>query len=277
MMNKVHFLLLVQFLLSALIAQNEAATTWGFEERNGPSTWGGRCQTGTRQSPINIKSEWFSSKADKLTFGNYDQSGPITLVNNGHSVVVLGFDQWPKQPYITGGGLGAKYVLHQFHFHWAHSLNGSEHTVDGQFYEAELHLVHGKEGLSFAEALAHSDGLAVLGKFLELQNGTTPTSMDVLEGALGQVVNAGASVQLDAYNIGLHLPPCPGKYFRYNGSLTTPYCEEVVVWTVFAQPAPITPIQVPWNYCTQFTAMTALPRQMGALCSHSIILRVTDP
>uniref|UniRef100_A0A914HN32 Carbonic anhydrase n=1 Tax=Globodera rostochiensis TaxID=31243 RepID=A0A914HN32_GLORO len=229
-MNKIHFVFLVQFLVSVLIAQNKAATTWGFEEHNGPSTWGGRCQAGRRQSPINIKSKWFSSKADKLTFANYDQSGPITLVNNGHSVVVLGFDQWPKQPYIMDGGLGAKYVLHQFHFHWDHSLNGSEHTVDGKFYDAEVHLVH--------------DGLAVLGKFLKLQKGTAPTSLDALEGALGQVVNAGASVQLDAYNVSLHLPPCPRKYFRYNGSLTTPNCDEAVVWTVFAKPAPITPTQL---------------------------------
>lgn len=34
------------------------------------------------------------------------------------------------------------------------------------------------------------------------------------------------------------------KYFRYEGSLTTPYCTESVVWTLFEFPIPLSKDQV---------------------------------
>lgn len=37
------------------------------------------------------------------------------------------------------------------------------------------------------------------------------------------------------------------KYYRYNGSLTTPDCAEAVVWTLFENRIPLSKTQVP-NY-----------------------------
>lgn len=34
------------------------------------------------------------------------------------------------------------------------------------------------------------------------------------------------------------------KYYRYEGSLTTPYCTEAVVWTLFEFPIPLSKDQV---------------------------------
>lgn len=95
-----------------------------------------------------------------------------------------------RVPYITDGGLGDRYNLVQFHLHWGKdSSRGSEHTVRnkkyGKFntirhlfqtkhnsyvrYAAELHLVHynAKYG-NLANAVQNSDGLAVLGVFIQV-------------------------------------------------------------------------------------------------------------
>lgn len=39
---------------------------------------------------------------------------------------------------MARGGLPDQYGLKQFHFHWSTSLNGSEHTVNGRHYDAEV-------------------------------------------------------------------------------------------------------------------------------------------
>ena len=46
-------------------------------------------------------------------------------------------------PELTGGPLGdRKYRLEQFHLHWGgQEGRGSEHTVDGKMYDAEVRRV----------------------------------------------------------------------------------------------------------------------------------------
>uniref|UniRef100_A0A183C1Q1 Carbonic anhydrase n=1 Tax=Globodera pallida TaxID=36090 RepID=A0A183C1Q1_GLOPA len=198
------------------MAQANEGEHWGYEPENGPSTWGGLCQTGKRQSPINIQKDCFNeNKTPQLTFENYDKNGLVTMTNSGHSVMISGFNNWPLQPFISDGGLGSKYMLNQFHFHWSQNANGSEHTVDGEHFDAELHMVHIKEGLSFSEAIDSSDGLAVLGIFYKI--GDDGRSMLSLQNGLNEVTRKD--------NLEM--------FFRYNGSLTTPECNEAVVWTVF--------------------------------------------
>ena len=40
------------------------------------------------------------------------------------------------------------------------------------------------------------------------------------------------------------LPTDKTKYYRYNGSLTTPDCNEAVTWTVFNDPVEVSQAQV---------------------------------
>ena len=51
------------------------------------------------------------------------------------------------------------------------------------------------------------------------------------------------------------IPPETEKFYRYNGSLTTPDCLESVTWTVFHQPL--------WIYEDQMSAFRALSNDQG--------------
>ncbi|KAK6017691.1 hypothetical protein OSTOST_16784, partial [Ostertagia ostertagi] len=60
------------------------------------------------------------------------------------------------------GNLPGKYYLQQFHLHWGDNDNiGSENTVDGRHYSAEVHFVHFMEGLhNMSEAAKTPHGIA---------------------------------------------------------------------------------------------------------------------
>ena len=62
------------------------------------------------------------------------------------------------------------YELWQFHAHWGNEDgHGSEHTVDGKNYAAELHLVHWNKKYGTPDtAVDKPDGLAVLGLLIEV-------------------------------------------------------------------------------------------------------------
>uniref|UniRef100_A0ACB8EC65 Uncharacterized protein n=1 Tax=Sphaerodactylus townsendi TaxID=933632 RepID=A0ACB8EC65_9SAUR len=105
---------------------------------------------GKTQSPINIvtnkvETDW---NLTPFKFENYQnvQENKWILKNTGHSVQV-DLDESAK---ISSGGLETTYRAVQFHFHWGsnHSHEtapGSEHTIDGERYAMELHIVHIKD------------------------------------------------------------------------------------------------------------------------------------
>ena len=81
----------------------------------------------------------------------------------------------------------------QFHFHWgdATGAKGSEHTLYGKQFDAELHFVHfnTKCGRDLTEALtncAGHDALAVLGVFIE-EGGNDNHAYDSIIDGLGQI------------------------------------------------------------------------------------------
>ena len=66
----------------------------------------------------------------------------------------------------------------QLHFHWgADNSKGSEHTINGEEFPMEMHIVHKKVGLTVEEALATSDGLAVVGQMFQV----TSFQFDILD------------------------------------------------------------------------------------------------
>jgi len=227
---------------------------WGYDEKvaGGPDQWHHHDEdcAGRFQSPIALWQEDLSIDNDLPAFEliGYDKElYGLQMENNGHTVKIE-FD--PKQHglRIRGGGLqnGTFYRLAQFHFHWgATDEVGSEHMLGDHYYPFELHLVHIKEPLTLAQALKDPQGLAVLGVLFEHNDLDNNTALIPLIEVMNHVVDKGGKVRLRRPIKARDLLPLDvSNFFRYQGSLTTPPCSEVVTWTVFVDAHPITTAQI---------------------------------
>ncbi|VDK88549.1 unnamed protein product [Onchocerca ochengi] len=228
-----------------------AAYEFGYDRKNGPHTWPGVCQTGKRQSPVDIKAfEIEIAPLEPLTFANYEHIGDITLANNGHTVIGSGFERWGhKRPYISGGGLNGTYHLVQFHFHWSQRNDtGSEHTIASLHYPGEVHLVHLKKDASPDEV----NTIAVVGVFIRFDN--YAQSLQKLKPYILSLKMPETENMVLGFTANSLLPAHRENFYRYEGSLTTPGCDEVVIWTVMADPITATPSQLQALHQVQFAS-----------------------
>lgn len=111
---------------------------------------------------------------------------------------------------------------------------GSEHTLGGLQYPAELHLVH--------KGVEDPNKLAVLGIFLNV--GKDDSALRSEETVISKILEPGQRAEMKNQVLELKLPENRNSFARYNGSLTTPPCTECVIWTVFTEPVSITREQV---------------------------------
>uniref|UniRef100_A0A3B5AU45 Carbonic anhydrase n=1 Tax=Stegastes partitus TaxID=144197 RepID=A0A3B5AU45_9TELE len=202
---------------------------------NAPEKWDHSFKdcAGTRQSPINIVTRK-TLKDERLTpiqFKNYQQIFRSNIKNNGHSVQV----GIPHLSTISGGGLEGTYKAVQFHLHWGKNGGpGSEHTIDGEQYPMELHIVHMKSHyIDLTTALRDPEGIAVLG-FLYEKSSSSNKKYEPIISSLRSIKSTSmydSSLVPSEQNM--------TSYYRYKGSLTTPGCAEAVVWTVFEKPIPL--------------------------------------
>ncbi|XP_067824022.1 carbonic anhydrase 4a [Heptranchias perlo] len=193
-----------------------------------------------KQSPINIitKKAQINTQLGPFIFEGYDhcdKDSKWTLANNGHSAqVTLSGDIT-----IKGGGLPSTYKAVQFHYHWGtESDPGSEHTIDGEQFPMELHMVHMNQNYgSIEEAIKHNDGLAVLA-FMFVESPEENLKNRYLINALKNIPQSGNSTLLEPFSLKEMIPDQKKlkKYYRYGGSLTTPGCDEAVIWTIFEEP-----------------------------------------
>ncbi|XP_014809350.1 PREDICTED: carbonic anhydrase 9 [Calidris pugnax] len=207
---------------------------WSYEDQD---YWGQDYPdcAGNTQSPVNIDTAKtiFSPQLRPIQLSGYSlpASDRLMLKNNGHTVVL----ELPQSLAITGG-YAQQYRAVQLHLHWGSSSGpGSEHTINGHRFPAEIHVVHyNTKYNSFNEAMVHPDGLAVLGAFLEVGPRENPYYQEILE-HLSKIQKEDGGVLVPGFNIAGLLPANLKLYFHYNGSLTTPPCFQSVKWTVFNQ------------------------------------------
>ncbi len=199
----------------------DSAVTWGYDGTGAPERWASlseeysTCADGRQQSPIDIAS-YVSSDAAPISF---DYGGEAESVRNDGRFVHVDFG--PANTLSVGQ---RTYALKSAHF-----PSPSEHTIEGESFAAELHLVH-----------ADADGnLAVVGLLFSL-GAPSPVTQEVLDAApaAGDTVFEGFSLnpaRLSPRDLGL---------YRYDGSKTTPSCDEPVDWFVARQLQTISQEQV---------------------------------
>nr|XP_046245483.1 carbonic anhydrase 4b [Scatophagus argus] len=213
----------------------------------GPDVWEVVSQhcSGRSQSPVNIVTRRLlpDERLTPFHFIGYQETFHGHLINNGHSVQL----DLPFSIRIKGGNLPATYKALQLHLHWGKDGGpGSEHTIDGEQFPMEMHIVHIKEEYdSLSQAVRDDTGVAVLGFFFQ-ESRSANKKFDPLINALKFVRQPVSSTTLKGVSLEMftQLPKNMAKYFRYNGSLTTPDCTEAVIWSLFESTIPLSKEQI---------------------------------
>ncbi|XP_058974635.1 carbonic anhydrase 2 [Musca domestica] len=234
------FLITAFLSLSGLPLSNaDTSAHWGYpdySENEEFPKWGGTCDTGTRQSPINLSlRSAIKGVYEKLEGDNHDKSiTELSMVNTGHSVQLSDFD---VDIELEGGPLKDEYVLEQIHFHW-----WSEHTIENVRYPFEMHMVHrNKKYPNMTVATLNKDGLVVVGVLYHASLERNRVVDDILSDFVPimsyEQINNPIKIKTN-FKISDLVPAIP-SYITYEGSLTTPGCNEAVTWIVLAETFPI--------------------------------------
>ena len=196
-------------------ASKTSRSHWEYKGIAGPQHWGlltkeyATCETGGKQSPINIQTKNLPSHQETLKF-NY-RTSELHEMNNGHTIQIS---------HKSGCNVALNnrtYKLRQFHFH-----EPSEHHIDGNIFPMEMHFVHQDE-----------DGkILVIAAMMEV--GPEHPALKKIWKWLPAQIGKESSFPINA-NLREILPENT-QHYTYSGSLTTPPCSEGVQWLVLTEP-----------------------------------------
>ena len=198
--------------------QVETKPHWDYSKESGPEQWGRLspdyvlAAIGQSQSPIDIVTKDVI-RADLPPLEFETRPTELTVLNNGHTVEVLA----PGASDLEFRG--QEYTLTQYHFHAP-----SEHTIDGEHADMELHFVHSNDAGHLAVvAVLYDEGEEDHPFFLSILKDDAP-------------VNPGEEKVFPDQKIDIagYFPPSAKqhKYYMYDGSLTTPPATEGVRWFI---------------------------------------------
>ncbi|XP_033738555.1 carbonic anhydrase-like [Pecten maximus] len=227
-----------------------AGADWSYAGSTGPGNWQdsySECGK-SAQSPIDLPvTKYYNPELTPFNFNNYNNPAYFTLRlhNNGHGAQVDVTSGNSDDVTITGGGLPGTFKAAQYHFHWgSDDTRGSEHTMNGTMYPMEVHIVHyNTKYADIGEAVDKPDGLAVLGAFFKIDPSDNVDYAPIVNG-LENIPYYENATQIASFDLMKMLPTNLVRFFRYQGSLTTPACHESVTWTVFEDTIPISAFQM---------------------------------
>lgn len=219
------------FVFASLLNLLSAAEEFSYDDQEEwPNLPNSSCGE-SRQSPINVVTSNLEGpeylQLEELVMENWDNSLEGEWKNNGHN---LQFN--PDETSATITTYFGEYELLQFHFHWGvDDTQGSEHRVDEKQYSGELHFVHKTTDSSLAATSGYY--YTVVGVLLEADE---DASYEGIWYTLGdEIPEYEESVNVSNINY-MDMLPDDLSYYYYNGSLTTPSCNEIVQWVLLQQP-----------------------------------------
>lgn len=184
-----------------------------------------KCGSGLCQSPINIDMSTIQYSKDLAPIKISYKTTPSYLINDGQAIRV----HYAQGSVISGANLENEYGVVQFHFHWG-SKNGcgSEHLIDNEQADAELHIVHMNTKYSdIFQAMEHDDGLAVLGIFLREDAQRANDSVKPITQQFSRLTNFNHHYKCEQPFDLSQMVPDLTEFLTYDGSLTTPPLTQV--------------------------------------------------
>ena len=154
-------------------------------------------------------------------------AGPLSFAYDGEPTTVRNDGKAVHVDYAPGNTLrsGSRtFGLASLHMHAP-----SEHRVEGAEFAAELHLVHADAAGDFA----------VVGLLFE-PGEASPIVQAILDAAPAKGEAVAGGIALNASTC----VPSGTAYYAYDGSKTTPPCDEGVAWHVMRDPLTISQEQV---------------------------------
>ncbi|XXG45484.1 hypothetical protein AAC387_Pa02g0556 [Persea americana] len=182
----------------------------------GPEDWGDihedwqLCKNGEMQSPIDLMHERVQVVSHLGRLKRSYKPSNATLKNRGHDIMLKWVDD--------AGSInvnGTEYELKQCHWH-----SPSEHSINGRSYDLEVHMVHQNS----------ENKSAVVGILYTI--GQPDTFLSELMGHIKSIADRHEKEIVAGVIDPRHLKMGSRKYYRYLGSLTTPPCDENVLWTI---------------------------------------------
>ncbi len=200
---------------------NSGPDDWAYSGVGGAESWGSiseeweTCASGTKQSPIDISGPQ-PGDAPPLSFSFRRDAQEIT--NDGRNLNI---------EYGSGNRLGLSERTYQLVSASLHAP--SEHSIEGQEFSLELQLRHDQ-----------TFGDVAIVAFLYSIGEADPVIQNIIDAApvKGETKAVGFTINAADYI------PSDFGYYKYEGSLTVPPCDEPVDWFIMLETKTVSQEQV---------------------------------